>query len=58
MRYPKNKTAKRLARTRALKFLVAVGLEQMAGARSKTKSTYSPAVSEQKESKNLANSAN
>jgi hypothetical protein len=57
MGYPKNKTMKLLARTRARKFLATSGLEQMAGATSKTKSTYSPAVSWQKESKNLANPA-
>ena len=53
MGYPKNKTVKLLARTRARKFLVTGGLEQMAGATSKTKATYSPAISWQKESKNL-----
>ena len=58
MRYPKNKTAKLLTRTRARKSLSASGLEQMAGTSSKTRSTYSPAVAKQKESKNLANSAN
>jgi hypothetical protein len=58
MGYPKDKTAKLLARTRSIIFLAAVGLEQMAGATSEPKSACFPAVSRQQESKIYANAAN